>query len=84
MYNRRKDYSKKAWKELQKQNRATNGFNTGTRTHKTDKHPSRARRKEMEREEEEDMLSDKDNKIIKQLKLIFLFFDALVDLEYFL
>ena len=54
MYNRRKDMSKKAWKALQKQNRVTNGFNTGTRTHKTDKHPSRARRKEMEREEEEE------------------------------
>lgn len=49
----KKTMSKKAWQELQKQNRATNGFNTGTRTHKTDKHPSRARRKEMERGEEE-------------------------------
>lgn len=49
----KKTMSKKAWQELQKQNRAINGFNTGTRTHKTDKHPSRARRKEMEREEEE-------------------------------
>lgn len=53
MYNRRKEMSKRAWKELQKQNRATNGFNTGTRTMKSDKHPSRARRKKMEREEEE-------------------------------
>jgi lipopolysaccharide biosynthesis glycosyltransferase len=52
-HDRRKDMSKKAWKELQKQNRATNGFNTGTRTMKSDKYPSRARRKEMEREEEE-------------------------------
>lgn len=52
MYNRRKDMTKKAWKELQKQNRATNGFNTGTRTMKSDKHPSRARRKEIERVEE--------------------------------
>ena len=54
MYNRRKDMTKRVWKELQKQNRATNGFNTGTRTMKSDKHPSRARRKEMEREEEYD------------------------------
>ncbi len=54
MYNRRKDMTKRAWKELQKQNRATNGFNTGTRTMKSDKHPSRARRKEMEREVEEE------------------------------
>ena len=52
-HDRRKDMTKKAWRELQKQNRATNGFNTSTRTHKTDKHPSRARRKEMEREVEE-------------------------------
>ena len=52
----KKTMSKKAWQELQKQDRATNGFNTGTRTHKTDKHPSRARRKEMEREEEEECL----------------------------
>jgi hypothetical protein len=52
-HDRRKDMTKRAYKELQKQNRATNGFNTGTRTMKSDKHPSRARRKEMEREEEE-------------------------------
>lgn len=50
----KKTMSKKAWQKLQKQDRATNGFNTGTRTHKTDKHPSRARRKEMERKEEYD------------------------------
>lgn len=54
MYNRRKDMSKKTWKELQKQNRVTNGFNTGTRTMKSDKYPSRARRKEIEREVEYD------------------------------
>ena len=54
MYNRRKDMTKKAWKSLQKQNRVTNGFNTGTRTMKSDKHPSRARRKEMEREDDYD------------------------------
>ena len=45
--------TKSAYKRLMKSRRATNGFNTGTRTHKTDKHPSRARRKEMERGEEE-------------------------------
>ncbi len=49
----KKTMTKKAYKELQKSYRATNGFNTGIRTHKSDKHPSRARRKEMEREEEE-------------------------------
>lgn len=53
-HDRRKDMTKKAWKSLQKQNRATNGFNTGTRTMKSDKHPSRARRKEMEREDDEE------------------------------
>ena len=49
----KKTMTKRAYKELQKSRRAINGFNTGTRTHSTDKHPSRARRKEMEREEEE-------------------------------
>ena len=49
----RKTMSKRAYKELQKSHRATNGFNTGTRTMKSDKHPSRARRKEIEREEED-------------------------------
>ncbi len=51
-HDRRKDMTKKAFKTMQKQNRATNGFNTGTRTHKTDKHPSRARRKEMDYEDD--------------------------------
>ena len=37
----RKQYTKKAWKELQKQQRATNGFNTGTREMKSNKYPSR-------------------------------------------
>jgi hypothetical protein len=50
-HDRRKDMTKKAFKELQKQNRATNGFNTGTRTMKSDKHPSRARRKEMDEDD---------------------------------
>lgn len=48
----KKTMSKKAWQELQKQDRATNGFNTGTRTMKSDKHPSRARRKEMDYEDD--------------------------------
>lgn len=51
MYNRRKDMTKRAWQELQKQNRATNGFNTGTRTMQTDKTPTRARQKELDRKE---------------------------------
>lgn len=46
-YDRRKDFSKKAWKEMQKANRVTNGFNTGTRTMQTDKKPTRARQKEI-------------------------------------
>ena len=50
----KKTMTKRAYKELQKSHRVTNGFNTGTRTMKSDKHPSRARRKEMKREEEEE------------------------------
>jgi hypothetical protein len=48
---RRKDFTKKQWKELQKQHRVTNGFNTGTRDMKSDKYPSRARQKEIDRRE---------------------------------
>ena len=48
-YDRRKDMTKKAWKELQKANRTTNGFNTGTRNMKSEKYPSRARQKELDR-----------------------------------
>ncbi len=51
MYDRRKDMTKKAWKELQKANRATSGMNTGTRTMQTDKKPTRAKEKEMIRRE---------------------------------
>ena len=46
--------SKKEQKELYKSQRVTNGFNTGTRTMKTDKNPSRARRKELDRKEIEE------------------------------
>lgn len=49
MYDRRKDFSKRAWKELQKKNRVTNGMNTGTRDMKSEKYPSRARQKEIDR-----------------------------------
>ena len=49
MYDRRKDMTKRAWKELQKKNRATNGFNTGTRDMKSEKYPTRARQKELDR-----------------------------------
>ena len=45
-YNRRKDMTKKKWKEKQKANRVINGFNTGTRDMKTNKKPSRAKEKE--------------------------------------
>ena len=51
MYDRRKDMTKKAWKELQKQNRATNGFNTGTREMKSEKYPSRAKQKALDKKE---------------------------------
>lgn len=50
-YDRRKDMTKKAWQELQKQNRATNGFNTGTRDMKSEKYPTRAEQKEIIRRE---------------------------------
>lgn len=49
MYDRRKDMTKKQWLELQKKNRATSGFNTGTREMKSEKYPSRARQKELDR-----------------------------------
>lgn len=50
-YDKRKDYTKKKWEELQKQNRATNGFNTGTRNMKSEKYPTRARQKVLDRKE---------------------------------
>lgn len=46
--------SKKEQKEFYNSQRVTNGFNTGTRTMKTDKNPSRARRKELDRKEIEE------------------------------
>ncbi len=45
--------SKKEQKEFYKKNRVWVPFNTGTRTMKTDKNPSRARRKELDRKERE-------------------------------
>ena len=51
MYDRRKDMTKKQWLELQKKNRATKGFNTGTREMKSEKNPTRARRKELDNKE---------------------------------
>ena len=50
-FDRRKTMTKKAWKELQKQNRATNGFNTGTRDMKSEKYPTRAEQKMLDRKE---------------------------------
>ena len=47
----KKTMTKKAWKELQKSHRATNGFNTGTREMKSEKYPTRARQKELDRKE---------------------------------
>lgn len=49
MYDRRKDYTKKKWLELQKKKRVTNGMNTGTRDIKSEKYPTRARQKEIDR-----------------------------------
>ena len=41
----RKDFTKKEWKEKAKQNRVLVGFNTGIRTFKDKKHPTRAEMK---------------------------------------
>lgn len=41
----RKSMTKKKWLELQKQQRGTNGFNTGTRDMKSKKYPTRQQRK---------------------------------------
>ena len=46
--------SKKEQKEFYKKNRVWIPFNTGTRTMKTDKNPSRARRKELDKKEIEE------------------------------
>ncbi len=51
MNDRRKEMTKKQWLELQKRNRATNGFNTGTRDMKSEKYPTRARQKELDKKE---------------------------------
>ncbi len=42
--------SKKAQREYCAAQRTRATFNTGTRVHKTDKHPSRARAKQLDRE----------------------------------
>lgn len=44
MYDK-KQMTKRAWLEKQKARRVTNGFNTGTRDMKDNKHPSRAKEK---------------------------------------
>ena len=43
--NDKKSMTKKAWKEKQKRNRVFNGFNTGTRTMKSAKYPTRQEQK---------------------------------------
>ena len=50
MYDKRR-MTKKQWKEKQKAFRVMNGFNTGTRDMKSEKYPSRARQKELNRKE---------------------------------
>lgn len=44
MYDK-KSMTKKAWKEAQKKHRVMNGFNTGIRSFKTEKLPTRAMEK---------------------------------------
>jgi hypothetical protein len=51
MYDRRKDMTKKQWLELQKKNRVTNGFNTGTRDMKSEKYPTREKQKVLDKKE---------------------------------
>lgn len=46
--------SKKEQKEYNKRQRSVMGFNTGTRTMKTSKRPTRAMRKDAERKNQED------------------------------
>ena len=46
-YDRRKDMTKKAWKELQKSRRVFVDQNLGTRDMKTAKHPTRQERKKI-------------------------------------
>ena len=50
-YDRRKDVTKRQYDALQRTYRVTTDMNTGTRTHETDKHPTRARQKEITRRE---------------------------------
>ena len=45
MYDK-KSMTKKTWKQQQKKQRVTNGFNTGTRNMKDNKHLTRAQEKE--------------------------------------
>lgn len=49
-----KKRSKKKQKEYYSRRRVVNGFNTGTRDMQTEKHKSRAKRKEEDRKEVED------------------------------
>lgn len=48
MYSK-KDMTKKDWINMHKSHRVTNGFNMGTRDMKSEKYPSRARQKEIDR-----------------------------------
>jgi hypothetical protein len=50
-YDRKKDMTKKAWKQEQKKHRVTNGFNTGTRDIASKKYPTRKQQKEIDRKE---------------------------------
>ena len=46
-YDRRKDMTKKAWKEMQKERRVLVDQNLGTRTMKSAKYPTRQERKKI-------------------------------------
>ena len=47
----KKSMTKKQWLNLQRSHRVVNSFNTGTRDMKSEKYPSRARQKEIDRKE---------------------------------
>lgn len=49
-----KKLSKKAKKLINKKSRVAVQFNTGTRIHKTSKHPNRQQRKRLDRQEQEE------------------------------
>lgn len=48
-FDARKTMTKKAWRALQAEKRSVNGFNTGTRTHKSPRDYDRKKNKNLEK-----------------------------------